>query len=322
MDECRDNRALVDNNEAQTLTSEDIDEMRRQGVKGDEIIEALISNSATYEKKTAFSQEKYRIKKQKKYAPRVLLRRPSARSICEAYFKKYPHRIGFLRVDALSLLLSLANVTANSDILLVDMVGGLLTGAVAERLGAGTGYVCNTYLGSSPYPVDMVRTFNFDNEICKRIVRAPLRDLCLDQTGTSEKPDACNAELNVGTSEKPDASNAELNGQTSSISMEEMSLPSNHEAADSETTVSPQSKMGKTPKAGEKASEEAIKSWKENGFSRCRCLELSQGSPATFIIFSTICYLPPVSSATCNMHAQFTAGENGNWFANFRTLAT
>jgi len=32
-------------------------------------------------------------------------------------------------------LLSLANVTANSDILLVDMVGGLLTGAVAERLG-------------------------------------------------------------------------------------------------------------------------------------------------------------------------------------------
>ncbi|KAJ6684767.1 TRANSLATION INITIATION FACTOR EIF3-RELATED [Salix purpurea] len=267
MDECRDNRAIVDNNEAQTLTSEDIDEMRRQGVKGDEIIEALIANSATYEKKTAFSQEKYRIKKQKKYAPRVLLRRPSARSICEAYFKKYPHRIGFLRVDALSLLLSLANVTANSDILLVDMVGGLLTGAVAERLGAGTGYVCNTYLGSSPYPVDMVRTFNFDNEICKRIVRAPLCDLCLDQTGTSEKPDACNAELNVGTSEKPDACNAELNGQTSSISMEEMSLPSNHEAADPETAVSPQSKMGKTPKAGEKASEEAIKSWKENGFS-------------------------------------------------------
>jgi tRNA (adenine-N(1)-)-methyltransferase non-catalytic subunit len=29
MDECRDNRAIVDNNEAQTLTSGDIDEMRR-----------------------------------------------------------------------------------------------------------------------------------------------------------------------------------------------------------------------------------------------------------------------------------------------------
>jgi tRNA (adenine-N(1)-)-methyltransferase non-catalytic subunit len=47
-----------------------------------------------------------------------------------------------------------------------------------------------------------------------------------------------------------------------------MPLPSKHEAADSQTIVSPQSKMGKAPKAGEKASEEALKLWKENGFSR------------------------------------------------------
>lgn len=41
----------------------------------------------------------------------------------------------FLRVDTLSLLLSMANVGAYSDVLVVDMVGGLLTGAIAERLG-------------------------------------------------------------------------------------------------------------------------------------------------------------------------------------------
>lgn len=29
----------------------------------------------------------------------------------------------------------MSNVAANSDVLVVDMVGGLLTGAVAERLG-------------------------------------------------------------------------------------------------------------------------------------------------------------------------------------------
>uniref|UniRef100_A0A5B7CBV9 tRNA (adenine(58)-N(1))-methyltransferase non-catalytic subunit TRM6 n=1 Tax=Davidia involucrata TaxID=16924 RepID=A0A5B7CBV9_DAVIN len=134
-DESKDNRTLVDNNTAQSLTGEDIDEMRRQGATGDELVEALIANSATFDKKTSFSQEKYKLKKQKKYAPRVLLRRPFARSICEAYFKKYPARIGFLRVDTLSLLLSMANVTASSDVLVVDMVGGILTGAVAERLG-------------------------------------------------------------------------------------------------------------------------------------------------------------------------------------------
>lgn len=41
----------------------------------------------------------------------------------------------FMRVDALSLLLSLADVSAYSDVLVVDMVGGVITGAVAERLG-------------------------------------------------------------------------------------------------------------------------------------------------------------------------------------------
>ncbi|WZY82425.1 hypothetical protein YC2023_028809 [Brassica napus] len=134
-DDARDNRELIDDNESQNLTCEEIEAMRREGAKGDEIIEALIANSKTFDKKFQLSQEKYKLKKQKKYAPKVLLRRPFARSICEAYFKKYPARIGFIRVDALSLLLTMANVTAYSDVLVVDMVGGLVTGAVAERLG-------------------------------------------------------------------------------------------------------------------------------------------------------------------------------------------
>ncbi|KAK9270304.1 hypothetical protein L1049_025882 [Liquidambar formosana] len=253
-DESRDNRAIVDNNTAQCLTGDDIDALRRQGATGDEIVEALIANSATFEKKTLFSQEKYKLRKQKKYAPRVLLRRPFARSICEAYFKKYPARIGFMRVDTLSLLLSMANVTANSDILIVDMVGGILTGAVAERLG-GTGYVCNTYLGTAPYPMDIVRIFNFSNEICKRIVRCPLTDLSLAQNGISEQID------------QQDVRNMEM--QSNSVSMEEITVSSENGMLElvPETTVSPVTKTFKSTKAGEKASQEAIKLWKENGFS-------------------------------------------------------
>ena len=41
----------------------------------------------------------------------------------------------FMRVDTLSLLLSMSNVGAYSDVLVVDMVGGLVVGSVAERLG-------------------------------------------------------------------------------------------------------------------------------------------------------------------------------------------
>ncbi|XP_019250255.1 PREDICTED: tRNA (adenine(58)-N(1))-methyltransferase non-catalytic subunit trm6 isoform X1 [Nicotiana attenuata] len=252
VDGSKDNRAIVDNNTAQSLTSEDIDEMRRQGAKGDEIVDALIANSATFEKKTLFSQEKYRIKKQKKYAPRVLVRRPSARSICEAYFKKHPDKIGFMRVDALSLLLCLGNVTANADVLVVDMVGGILTGAIAERLGAGTGYVCNTYRGSSPYPVEITRMFNLNDEICKRIVHASLTDLNSFQTGAS-----------VSESKEETLPAVQSGG------VEVVGISSEHGCMEitPETVPSPIIKPCKSIKPGQKALPETIELWKENGFS-------------------------------------------------------
>ncbi|KAK8642364.1 hypothetical protein V6N13_011710 [Hibiscus sabdariffa] len=259
-EESRDNRAIIDNNQAQSLTGEDIEAMRRQGATGDEIVEALVANSATFEKKTQFSQEKYRLKKQKKYAPRVLLRRPFSRSICEAYFKKYPARIGFLRVDALSLLLSMANVTANSDVLVVDMVGGLVTGAVAERLG-GTGSVCSTYLGGTPYPIEIIRMFNFSNEICKRILRCTFNDLCSVQNETGEQ---------VNQHEDVCAMESQSNEKTSlSVSTEDVHLSSKNGDTDlvPENELSTSSKTCKAPKAGEKATKEVIQSWKENGFS-------------------------------------------------------
>jgi len=172
----KDNRALIDNNTAQNLSSEEILQMRREGISGDQIVEALIANSSTFQNKTAFSQEKYKRKKQKKYVPRVLLRRPFTRSICEAYFNKCPAKIGFLRMDTLSLLLSLANVSAYADVLVLDTLGGLVTGAVAERMG-GNGSVCNTYCSLRPPPMDMVGIFNFDESTSSRIFRAPLSEL-------------------------------------------------------------------------------------------------------------------------------------------------
>ncbi|KAG5404740.1 hypothetical protein IGI04_010859 [Brassica rapa subsp. trilocularis] len=242
-DDARDNRELIDDNESQNLTCEEIEAMRREGAKGDEIIEALIANSKTFDKKFQLSQEKYKLKKQKKYAPKVLLRRPFARSICEAYFKKYPARIGFIRVDALSLLLTMANVTAYSDVLVVDMVGGLVTGAVAERLG-GTGYVCNTYKGDSPSSVDMVKMFNFTDKIRERIVHSSINELSSAKAASPE----------------------ENNQQDSSASdmVEDVSVTA--EARVDDIAVR-ESKITKAPQPGAKASKEAVEMWKENGFS-------------------------------------------------------
>ncbi|KAK7275207.1 hypothetical protein RIF29_16316 [Crotalaria pallida] len=195
--ESRDNRALIDNNTAQSLTGDDIEAMRR-----------------------------------------------------------------FLRVDTLSLLLSMANVSSNSDVLVVDMVGGLITGAVAERLG-GIGFVCNSYLGKSPYSMDIVRIFNFSDEICKRILRSPISNLLSQK----ESPEQILQDANVCNVESQ--SNDQMGA---SVSMEEICNSSENVISDlgaenTNNTKIPAKRVCKAAKAGEKAPQEIIDSWKENGFS-------------------------------------------------------
>ncbi|XP_078167655.1 eukaryotic initiation factor 3 gamma subunit family protein [Carex rostrata] len=253
--EIRDNRALVDNNTAQSLSSEDIEALRSEGATGDEIVKALIANSSTFETKTAFSQEKYKLKKQKKYAPKVLLRRPTMRSICETYFKKHPQRTGFMRVDTLSMLLSLANVGPNSDALVLDKLGGLVVGSVAERVG-GTGYTCSTYFGSVPYQIDMVRMFNFCKDVCTRILQAPFCDLSSLQDPPSESVMTDPSDMGPSSVEaaQPDPSNEILNQDDDTL------LDSRDKDDDALTAQ-------KSVKPGRKAPPEIIKLWKDNGFT-------------------------------------------------------
>lgn len=288
-DETRDNRSLVDNNTAQNLSSDDIEAMKRDGATGDEIVEALIANSSTFGKKTVFSQEKYKLKKQKKYAPKVLLRRPSARSICETYFKKSPARIGFMRVDTLSLLLSMANIGAYSDVLVVDMVGGLVVGAVAERLG-GTGYVCSTYLRSAPCSIDIIRMYNLSSDMVSRIVQAPLSDLC-SMHSSGNTPSLLNGgaegemvEPAVVPDEDAQASLAQqvdtaVSDEKAQLSTDqptdmEVSEPSldEHPVQDENSALDGKGSDGnldasKSSKAGKAPSPEKMKYWKEHGFS-------------------------------------------------------
>ena len=63
----QDNRDLCDEGDAnQTLQQEEIQQLKSEGASGQTIISQLVSNSATFEKKTIFSQQKYLKKKKKK----------------------------------------------------------------------------------------------------------------------------------------------------------------------------------------------------------------------------------------------------------------
>jgi tRNA (adenine-N(1)-)-methyltransferase non-catalytic subunit len=130
-----------------------------------------------------------RKKKAKKYIQVGTVRRPTAATVCEAYFASAPAKTSYLRADALALLLALANVGAHARVLVVEGCGGLVTAAVAERLGGicGSGGSCGV---ASAWPggagarrpgLDMWRHFNFTPEQRAAIRFAPLHELLAER---------------------------------------------------------------------------------------------------------------------------------------------
>ena len=60
----RSNKAYDDlNGKAQKLSDKEIQRMQQSGVSGQAIVDELVANSATFNQKTAFAQEKYKMKK-------------------------------------------------------------------------------------------------------------------------------------------------------------------------------------------------------------------------------------------------------------------
>ncbi len=62
-----DNRNINDDQSKQGLTSDHIENLKENGATGQDIIDKLIENSATFNMKTQFSKEKWLKKKQQRY---------------------------------------------------------------------------------------------------------------------------------------------------------------------------------------------------------------------------------------------------------------
>ncbi len=62
------------------------------------------------------------------------------------------------------------------QVLVLETCSGLVTGAVAERLG-GFGHVCTTYLGDKCPPLEATRMLNFSDSIKQSMSTAPLATL-------------------------------------------------------------------------------------------------------------------------------------------------
>jgi tRNA (adenine58-N1)-methyltransferase non-catalytic subunit len=101
-------------------------------------------------------------RKKKKYIFTVQVQKPTARTLCEAYFCKMPQKIRQLRVDSLAEIMLHSDAKSGSRILTYDRCGGLVVGALMERL-AGNGQIVSVFPGQAP-AVGIIDQFNFSAE--------------------------------------------------------------------------------------------------------------------------------------------------------------
>ncbi|KAK3749500.1 hypothetical protein QZH41_013480 [Actinostola sp. cb2023] len=129
-------QAIRSDGPSQKLSRDDVVSLKAQGVTGKDIVDQLVENSATFKDRTDFSKAKYRSKKSKKHNTRITILQPSTSLIAEMYYNsKASYKVCDLRPDALSQILTLANIRATSNVIVMEQCQGLVIGAVLERMG-------------------------------------------------------------------------------------------------------------------------------------------------------------------------------------------
>jgi hypothetical protein len=136
----RDNKHLVDDGGNQRLTASEIEalktQMRDGHLTGKDLVDQLCQNSATFDHKNEFSQQKYLRRKKQKYVQTIRPLLPTSFDIVRHAHRSCPTRVKELREDSLAALLSAANIHPGMSVLVYDTVNGLLTGTVLVRLDA------------------------------------------------------------------------------------------------------------------------------------------------------------------------------------------
>ncbi|KAH9824250.1 Gcd10p family-domain-containing protein [Melampsora americana] len=154
------NENIKESDGAQRMTGEEIEELKRLGLSGREIIQRQISQHTAFELKSEFSKEKYIKRKEKKFLKRFMCIEPTINNITQYLFESNVMAIRGLRPDTLSQMLNLANVRPGWKGIVIDDIGGLLVGAVIERLG-GSGSILVINDADSPPDLHFLSLLNF-----------------------------------------------------------------------------------------------------------------------------------------------------------------
>ncbi|PWN42826.1 Gcd10p-domain-containing protein [Ceraceosorus guamensis] len=148
---------------AQLLTTIDISALKDAGVDGKTIIQQATEGNINFAQKTAFSQAKYRKRKESKHMRIFTPLAPTPSIIAAHNAERSAEKMRGLREDSIAQMLSFANVAAGGRYLIVDGVGGALTGSVLERLG-GEGRVLVIGDNESPPAFESLAQLNLEEE--------------------------------------------------------------------------------------------------------------------------------------------------------------
>lgn len=164
----RDNRSFADDNTAQRVDAESIKRLRSEGASGESIIETLIEGSGTWDKKTEFSKEKWLRRKEKKYLPWLRVLKPTSATIAAAHFARKGGTRVRMRPDSVARIVASADARDGSNILALDATGGVVIGALLERVRP-TGRV---FLPSQQqHCEEILRRFDFDQKTRDLVAR-------------------------------------------------------------------------------------------------------------------------------------------------------
>ena len=144
----RSNRETIDDSARQTLTMEEIEELKREGTDaGKDLIAKLMLSHTGLDQKTSFSLAKYKLLKTKKYLRQFTVLPVDVPLLTQWMLEeKDSSKILDMREEMLALIGSWSNVhhaPSPADLpgpvggrwLVVDETGGLLVAAMAERMG-------------------------------------------------------------------------------------------------------------------------------------------------------------------------------------------
>lgn len=165
------NQNLRDDPSAQTLTMQQIEDLKKQSVDGGrELVEKVISSHAAFDQKTAFSQEKYLKRKQQKFLKRFRPVPIGSSELIEYYMDKDPAKIRDISEESLGLMMSLANIKPGGTYLVVEDLSGVLVAAMLERMG-GEGTIVIAHGDEHP-KLDALKFLNLGDKFINKCVKS------------------------------------------------------------------------------------------------------------------------------------------------------